>query len=537
MKIWNAIQNHSSQLSLGILGSILSAVPLLLVLIFYTMPEIKNKITNDKHKIVRVAVESAYSVIEVQYNKFKKGEITEEVAKANVVSILRDMRYMGNEYFWINDVGPQMILHPMKPELEGKNVGDTQDPTGKYLFREMVNVAKEKSEGFVDYQWPKPKEKESSPKTSFVKMFSPWGWIVGSGIYADDIQIDVDQMRNANISWFVFALMVSLFISFCLSLRQIIKIIVPVQEAVEVLSGEVEHLNETAEELTSASKDLAKAGNIQSSSVSQTASAVTQMNEMIARTSESASNSSTIAADTKNQAEEGLNSLSELNNSIELITDIQAKTNQALDSNIQKLMGVNKIISQISEKTNVINEIVFQTKLLSFNASVEAARAGEAGKGFAVVAAEIGKLAELSGQSALEIGEIVRNSSEEVGKLTDVIKRDFVHVVEDIKAAAQSGREQSQQTLEKFRSVLEQATAADQMAQNIRTASEEQSKGSEEASKALRSMESTSQQMAKVVNKTETQASELLKQAQSLEKVTIRLEKILRGRSRKQEAA
>jgi methyl-accepting chemotaxis protein len=92
----------------------------------------------------------------------------------------------GKDYFWINDLHPRMVMHPYKPQLDGKDLTDIKDPHGTYLFREFVKVAKDKGSGFVVYYWPKYGADKPVPKLSFVRLFKPWGWVVGTGVYLDE---------------------------------------------------------------------------------------------------------------------------------------------------------------------------------------------------------------------------------------------------------------------------------------------------------------------------------------------------------------
>jgi diguanylate cyclase (GGDEF)-like protein/PAS domain S-box-containing protein len=106
------------------------------------------------------------------------------------------MRYDGSEYFWINDLQPRMVMHPVMPELDGKDLSDFTDPNGKRLFVEFVDTVRKSGAGFVEYLWPKPGLTQPVPKISYVKGFSPWGWVIGSGIYIDDVnRIFWDAMR------------------------------------------------------------------------------------------------------------------------------------------------------------------------------------------------------------------------------------------------------------------------------------------------------------------------------------------------------
>jgi len=139
----------------------------------------------------RHLVETAWSVLDHFDKQAKAGVLSEENAKKAAVAVIKSLRYDREEYFWINDLEPRMIMHPFTPELNGQNIGDRQDPNGKRLFTEMVDVCRSSGEGFVNYMWPKPGQTEASPKISFVKLFSAWGWIIGSGIYIDDVEAEV----------------------------------------------------------------------------------------------------------------------------------------------------------------------------------------------------------------------------------------------------------------------------------------------------------------------------------------------------------
>ncbi len=132
-------------------------------------------------------VESAQSVTAMYYDKGKSGELTDEAARAQAMSSLKAMRYGGDNYFWINDMQARMVMHPFKPELVGKDLSGMADPNGVKIFIEAVQRAKSPDGGFIDYSWPKPGEQAPVRKISYVKGFQPWGWVIGSGIYLDDI--------------------------------------------------------------------------------------------------------------------------------------------------------------------------------------------------------------------------------------------------------------------------------------------------------------------------------------------------------------
>ena len=142
---------------------------------------------------MRTAVEVAYKVVEQQYNEFKSGKISEAEAQQRAKSNIRAMRYNANDYFFVQDKDVMTLVHGVRPDQEGADMSKKQDSTGKYAFAEMNKVAAEKGGGFVDYQFAKPGAPvdQPSPKLAYVKLFAPWQWTLGTGMYIDDINATV----------------------------------------------------------------------------------------------------------------------------------------------------------------------------------------------------------------------------------------------------------------------------------------------------------------------------------------------------------
>ncbi|MBT9373111.1 methyl-accepting chemotaxis protein [Rhizobium sp. CSW-27] len=132
---------------------------------------------------------NALSLIKTYHDRELAGTMTREEAQAQARQLIGAMRYdNGSGYFWINDMHPRMVMHPIKPEMNGNDLTQTKDPNGKFLFVEFVNAVKASGQGFVDYDWPKPGADKPVEKYSHVAAFAPWGWIVGTGVYVDDLK-------------------------------------------------------------------------------------------------------------------------------------------------------------------------------------------------------------------------------------------------------------------------------------------------------------------------------------------------------------
>ncbi len=194
--------------------AVIIIIPVLLFFFFEFIPSVETKLVSEKQRNVKNAVEVAYGVLEEYNELYQNGDMTLDEAKAAAAEVIKDIRYEGEEYFWINNLNLVMIMHPIKKNLNNTSIADTKDPKGKYLFREMVKVAQAQGEGYVNYMWPKPGFTEPVPKTSFVKAFESWGWLIGSGIYIDDVESDLAAFRNEIILFMIIIGVVALLLGY-----------------------------------------------------------------------------------------------------------------------------------------------------------------------------------------------------------------------------------------------------------------------------------------------------------------------------------
>jgi signal transduction histidine kinase len=201
-----------------ILPTILTIALFILALFMFIIPTIQKNSLDRKREMIRELTNSAWNILAKLDNDVRLGVLTREQAQKQAIDQIRSLHY-GQEmkdYFWINDMQPRMVIHPYRTDLNGRDLSDYQDPNGKRVFVEFVNVVKKEGFGYVDYLWQDRDNKNLVvPKISYVKGFAPWGWIIGTGIYIDDVQAEIALLIRSvmRISGVILLLMLLLLAS------------------------------------------------------------------------------------------------------------------------------------------------------------------------------------------------------------------------------------------------------------------------------------------------------------------------------------
>ena len=186
-------------------------------LIFIFLPLIENSIVDKKREMIKELTNTVWNIMEFYNTQVEDGVISLEDAKTIVINNIKTIRYgkQKRDYFWIIDFRPFMIMHPYLTELNNQNLSDYYDPDGRDLIKEMVEIAESTDEGFLQYKWQlKDDSTQIFPKISFVKAFTPWGWIVGTGLYRNDIKEEITTMKRKllGVSLFINLLMFFIFL-------------------------------------------------------------------------------------------------------------------------------------------------------------------------------------------------------------------------------------------------------------------------------------------------------------------------------------
>lgn len=186
-----------------LLPTVLTIILFVAVFFIVIIPQFETTIMDRKREMIRELTNSAHSILEKWYQAEKYGEVTRQEAQDIAVEEIESLRYgdEGKDYFWITDYAPVMIMHPYRPDLNNEDLSGITDSHGKLLFSEMAEVAKKDGEGFVDYMWQwKDIESRVVPKLSYVKAFKPWQWVIGTGIYLEDVREEISELEQQIIT-------------------------------------------------------------------------------------------------------------------------------------------------------------------------------------------------------------------------------------------------------------------------------------------------------------------------------------------------
>ncbi|QWR77456.1 methyl-accepting chemotaxis protein [Candidatus Magnetomonas plexicatena] len=463
-----------TKLMLALLLCVLGIISVIVV----SLGVLRVSLEDEKKTKQRHLVDTAYSVLDYYYKQAKDGKITDDEAKKAAMAQVKALRYEEKEYFWINDMHPKMIMHPYKPELDGKDLSDFKDPKGKKLFVEFVETVKKNKSGFVPYIWAKPNSTVLAPKISYVKGFEPWGWIIGSGVYIDDINEKFwSQARDLTIVLVIVTMIIG--VVFWQIIKNITGRLFTITGTVEeIANGNLvidDSMQHCSDEIGCLSLDVNKMGmSLRTivggviNSANNVVSAVETVKQIAEKMIEGTKSQSLQAAQIATSAEEMSQTISDISRNAAATSQttqeamkIAAEGNtisRAAIETVDQVYNSTKDLAEMVEKLNtrsseigdivtVIKEIADQTNLLALNAAIEAARAGEHGRGFAVVADEVRKLAERTIKATVEITDRIsavqtearetarsmEESSQKVNEAITYIKQvgAFLNTIED----------------------------------------------------------------------------------------------------------
>ncbi|MCG9677634.1 methyl-accepting chemotaxis protein [Vibrio sp. Isolate24] len=472
-----------------------------LAIIFIAMACIYNLIQqressmNEREDKLSAQVGATISLVQYYYDQ--RQEIGEEIAKQQALNAIKALRYDKSNYFWILNQQMQIVMHPIKPALNGQNAKSFTDGAGKFHWREMVSISQTSAQkGFLDYQWKSPQGKLKD-KISYVQLFPEWGWIVGSGLLVSDIQEAFYALALKEA--FVAAILSAILLGMGYTISN--NIITPLYRLIDnthkiadgdlrvrmsmsrkdelgemsqqidkmlsKLQGTLRTAHQSAEQSSAMACNIAQASEEAATSVNSQHAQLellsTAMTEMSATISDVATNAENTSVSTNKVVEHAHRNDQTMQTTSHTIAEVSRNISTAHDLVTDLQTGVN----EISNVVGVIRDVSEQTNLLALNAAIEAARAGEQGRGFAVVADEVRNLASRTQNSTNEVQMTIEKLIEQAGRTFTAMQSSNEKVDESVAA--------STKTREQLDVIVNEMQNANDMVAQIAAASEQQS--------------------------------------------------------------
>ncbi|RKP47192.1 methyl-accepting chemotaxis protein [Pararobbsia silviterrae] len=460
------------------------------------------------------ATEIALAITKRYGDQAASGAMTVDQAKSEALAAIKAIRYgHGTGYFTILSTEPAIIMHPIHPEMDGKEVGDYKDANGVPLYRNTVDIIKRDGQGFVSYVFSKPPTNEISPKVSYSGYYAPWDWILQTGAYTDDIDAAFHASLYKSLGFLLVAAVLLAGVVIWINRSILVQLGGDPAQAMSIAGRIADNdLTVRVETTQGDSSSLMYSMKCMQEQLAMMIRGIRSSSASIASaTSEIAAGNQDLSQRTEEQAaalEETASSMDELTSTVNHNADNARQASniatQALEAArrggnvvqqvVETMTGINAGSDQIASIVGTIESIAFQTNILALNAAVEAARAGEEGRGFAVVAAEVRSLAQRSAIAAKEIKVLIQHS-------VDRVKLGAGHV-----DTAGATMDEIVQSVKRVSDIVNEISAA----------SLEQSKGIVQVSQAVTQMDSVTQQNAALVEQAAAAALSLQSQAEDL---------------------
>jgi methyl-accepting chemotaxis protein len=501
-------------IGLGFLG--------LLGLTFLDSLELMSSLTTQKKIELQHLTDIALDMIKEEYVAVKDGGPTVAEAQKRAQARVAALRYAGNEYFFIVDTQTRLVMHPLRPEMVGRDMSNFKDANGTLIYKMFVDTARA-GDGVVRYNQNKPGVAEPQPKLSYVANFAPWGWVIGTGVYIDDLDAQAWPSTRRSLLAAGLVLLVSLVISMVVA-RRIATPLHGMTEAMKALAGgrlEVEisgigrhdevgemaeavevfksnavarrrleteqknaetraaaqrkaDMNRLADDFEAAVGEIIQTVSSASSELEASSSRLNttagRSQELAVTVAAASGEASTNVQSVASATEEMSSSVNEISRQVQESARIANEAVEQARKTNERVGALAKAAARIGDVVELINTIAGQTNLLALNATIEAARAGEAGRGFAVVASEVKALAEQTAKATGEIGQQITGIQAATGNSVQAIKEisDTIGRMSEISSTIASAvEEQGAATQEISRNVQEAARGTQQVSTNI----------------------------------------------------------------------
>ena len=519
----------------------LASALLLVIAASFLVPFIRDLVLKEKKHALTMNLQQATSLIGSFQKQVEAGSLSADEARRQAAERIASMRYDGANYLWIQDLDARMVMHPMKPELNGKPMGQEKDVSGKYFFSEMSRSCREQGRGCVQYLWPKPGGEKPVAKLSCVELFKPWGWVIGTGIYIDDVSAQMHEVELAIAAVLCTLLALTTILTYFISRAITVPVAVLVSEAKMVANGQLNFEisgcgGDEIGQLSSSFKTMI--GNLRtiishvSDTSGQVAAAAIQLNSTAKRIASGAEDAGCQAVTVATASEEMSATSGDIAQNCLMAAERAQLASQSASRGAEVVEKTVAVMGQIADKVQesartveslgarsdqigaiigTIEDIADQTNLLALNAAIEAARAGEQGRGFAVVADEVRALAERTTKATREIDLMIKTIQQETRGAVSAMELGVRQVESGTIEAARSG--------EALADILAQVNEASEQVGRIATAAEEQTATTTEISSNMHRINGIVGDTAGCAHEAATVASQLNGNAVELQRL------------------
>lgn len=512
----------------------------LIILCLTALFQLKGNMLEDRKQKTRNLVEVSIGIVAHHHKLAQAGKLSEEDAKRAARDSLRSLRYGNDDYYFGFETSGVYILHGGNPALEGQQKIDMKDTNGKLLIKELIGAA-QAGGGFVDYWFPRAGQQKPEPKLGYAAMFAPWNWVLGTGVYIDDIDKEYREsaMLLGTISLLLLAVLslvgwqvgssilkqlggepklaaevmqrvadgdLTANVSSAPAgsmLHALGGMVGSLRQMVSEINNDANRLVSNAEQIATASDEVAKAAEHQADATSSMAAAIEELTVSSNHISDSARDTAHDTSEAVELSGQGAKRVLQASQAIQKISNTVSDASG-------RIHALEERAKQVSSIANVIKDIAGQTNLLALNAAIEAARAGEQGRGFAVVADEVRKLAERTSSATTEIEQMILGIQSDTTGAVEAMNSALPEVQEGVELASsasaslQAIEDGARRTLARVGEVAdatrEQSSASTSIAQRV----EQIANMVEETTTTIRGTAAAAHQLESIANSLKT---------------------------------
>lgn len=515
------LKNFSVRARLWLLIGIAGLV--LLFLTLTTLLDMRQSLQQERKAQLSALLDTSLSLVTSLQAQAEAGELDETEARQQARVLLGNLHYTGNEYFFVLNAQADVLVHGGDVSQVGRNLKAARTPDGAPVFAQMAAIiGSGTQEQEFTYLWPRAGSTEPQPKLTLARSFEPWGWVIGTGVYMDDLHAafmrDLMHMGGQLLVALLFLVLCAIPLGRTITgpLAIIIETMKRVakgdlsartglnsrdelgqvggcidetlkvfQTLVQQIAGSAAQVSARAEALARSAEETSAALDTQAQEAEMLSSAMNEMAASVHEVARSAGETATAIENADHEADEGNH---DVEDTVECIQSLAREVDEAAEV-IQALEGDTVQIGQVLEQIQAISE---QTNLLALNAAIEAARAGESGRGFAVVADEVRQLAQRTQGATEEIRSMNERLRTAAQRAVEVMDRSRERAELSVATARHAGQELSR--------IVEQMTRVRDMGVQVAAATEEQSQVSEEMSANLLRITQASESTAGAAN-------------------------------------